>query len=334
MTMEMYCSQAARVVERAEACERAILHAWLLARAHGHHWAVDATPLALEYGRACIAHDRARAELDWVLEDPKARQEGLDRAERRWRDAERKRNELAPVYEATCWRSLSPEDVRRLAAEGRLSIAALTGRLHLQEGIPPRTVEEARALSAIPGRHGFPKIGFNLFHVTGTGRVAWQVHPRTGAVAIQVYRPSGRCLAAWISEDLSRVDIEVGPQMAHSRHVEALNKCLWALGVDEIDPDNQALLGCDQYGCTPSDHDVEDDRTVYAVLLSASGPVYDRFVKAFARHDSEDEAREWYRTYYADVGDLVAVRGPDAHRLYVGSTFDGDFELIERDGGA
>src|SRR5690554_5483639 len=40
---------------RRRATPRAVRHAWLLARAHGHHWASSATPEALAYGRAILA---------------------------------------------------------------------------------------------------------------------------------------------------------------------------------------------------------------------------------------------------------------------------------------
>lgn len=180
---------------------RAVRHAWMLARAHGHHWASSASPEALEYGRALR-----------LPESHPDKKERLAKAE--------------AAYDAWMARPL-------------------------EEGsIPPRTVEEAEALSALPsGPLG--GVEFSLNHVTGTGRLGWSVDPRTGAVDIIIYRPGERpCLSLQIDGDLRRVTVDVGPAPCRARHVEAANQCLAALGLPTLSP-GDALLA-DDSGRTPA----------------------------------------------------------------------------------
>lgn len=202
---------------RPVACSRAVRHAWLLARQHGHHWASSADPEALAYGRAIL------------------RGVGVDQAK-------------AAYQAALGW--LTDDEIRELAAAGRLSLSALTRPALRTEPIPPRTEEEALALSALPsGIIG--GIGFDLGHVTGTGRLGWEVHPRTGAVEVTVYRPGNRvCLRLAISGDLRRVIVDVGPAPCRSRHVWAANDCLAALGLPTIAPGDAIVA--DQDGRTPA----------------------------------------------------------------------------------
>lgn len=191
---------------RRRATPRAVYHAWLLARAHGHHWASSASPEALAYGRAILA---LRAASDG---DERAQLEPRLRA-------------AQVAYDA--WMARPSE-----------------------ESIPPKTIEEALALSALPaGPIG--GLGFALDHLSGSGRLGWSVDPRTGAVDVTVYRPGGRpCLRLQVDGDLRRVVVDVGPAPCRSRHVAAANGALAALGLPTISP-GDALLA-DDAGRTPA----------------------------------------------------------------------------------
>lgn len=192
---------------RRRATPRAVRHAWLLARAHGHHWASSATPEALAYGRAILA---LRAASD-----------GDERAQLEARVAA-----AQAAYDA--WMA-----------------QPLTGG-----SVPPRTVEEAEALAALPsGPIG--GLGFSFNHLSGSGRLGWDVNPLTGAIDVTVYRPGGRpCLRLQVSGDLRTVIIDVGPAPCRSRHVAAANGALAALGLPTLAP-GDALLA-DEAGRTPA----------------------------------------------------------------------------------
>lgn len=194
-------------MSKTQTASRAVHHAWLLARAHGHRWASSASHEALEYGRAILA---LRAATD-----------GDERAQLEARLAE-----AEAAYDA--W-------MARLLEEG---------------SIPPRTVEEAEALSALPsGPIG--GLGFSFDHVTASGRLRWSVDPRTGAVDITVFRPGARpCLVLSISGDLRTVIIGVRPARCRARHVAAANRALAALGLPTLAP-GDALLA-DEAGRTPA----------------------------------------------------------------------------------
>lgn len=188
-------------MSKTQTASRAVRHAWLFARAHGHHWASSAAPEALEYGRALRLPDG------------------------------------------------HPEKRKRLAA-AQEAYDAWMARPFTGNPIPPRTVEEAEALSALPsGPLG--GVEFSLTHMTGTGRLGWKVDPRTGAVDITVYRPGERpCLRLQVDGDLRRVMVEVGPAPCRARHVEAANQCLAALGLPTLSPGDGILA--DDSGRTPA----------------------------------------------------------------------------------
>lgn len=187
---------------------RAVHHAWLLARAHGHHWASSASPEALAYGRAILA-----------LRSP-------------------------------AWNVFELVQLEARLAEAQAAYDAWLSRPLTENAIPPRTVEEAEALSALPSGP-IAGLNFSLNHVTGTGRLGWEVDPRTGAVDITVYRPGERpCLRLQIDGDLRRVAVDVGPAPCRARHVEAANQCLAALGLPVLSP-GDALLS-DDAGRTPA----------------------------------------------------------------------------------
>lgn len=116
--------------------------------------------------------------------------------------------------------------------------------------VPPKTIEEAKALSALPaGPIG--GIEFSFEHRTQSGRLGWSVDPRTGAIEITVYRPGSRpCLILQIDGTLRRVTIDLGPAPVRARHVAAVNRCLAALGIPELSP-GDALLA-DDAGRTPA----------------------------------------------------------------------------------
>ena len=193
---------------RRRATPRAVLHAWMLARAHGHHWASSASPEALEYGRALRA-----------LRSPAP--SGDERAQ-----------------------------LEARLAEAQASYDAWMARPCTEGSVPPRTAEEAEALSALPsGPIG--GVEFSLNHVTGTGRLGWSVDPLTGAVDVTVYRPGERpCLHLKISGDLRRVAVDVGPAPCRVRHVEAANGALAALGLPTLAPGDAILA--DDAGRTPA----------------------------------------------------------------------------------
>lgn len=194
-------------MSKTQTASRAVHHAWLLARAHGHHWASSASHEALEYGRAILAL--------------RAATNGDERAQLEARLAE-----AEAAYDAWMARPL------------------------LEGSIPPRTVEEAEALSALPSGP-IAGLTFSLNHVTVTGRLGWKVDPRTGAVDITVYRPGERpCLSLQIDGDLRRVVVDVGPAPCRVRHVEAANGALAALGLPTLSP-GDALLA-DDSGRTPA----------------------------------------------------------------------------------
>src|SRR5690606_16759459 len=104
------------------------------------------------------------------------------------------------VREAQAALAEAEEAYRERGQEERYA-AAVAG------GIPPANGEAARALSALPaGPLG--GVTYALSHTTGTGRLAWQVCPRTGDVTIEVHRPAGRCLRIEIRGE-KRISVSV-----------------------------------------------------------------------------------------------------------------------------
>jgi hypothetical protein len=127
--------------------------------------------------------------------------------------------------------------------------------------VPPATVEECEALSALPtgpcGGIGFAvDVDGVVRHTTGSGRLRWAVHP-DGSVALEVHRPSGLVLSAWAPPGAAELRVVFenqhgGPQRIpasardgaaivvhrgeiHERHCEALLDALHAIGATSRD---------------------------------------------------------------------------------------------------
>jgi len=96
-----------------------------------------------------------------------------------------------------------------------------------------------------------------LVHATASGRLAWTIRP-DGAVSLEVHRPNGRCLEAFVPPHrrVRSVGIDAGPRPAMGRHVECLAEALTALGLPC--PGAGDAIFADEQGVTPAVREVRE----------------------------------------------------------------------------
>lgn len=187
--------------------------AWLLAGAHGHHWAsYPATPAALAAGRARRVYASAMRDTYTPWTSSGSLREAAEAAEAAWRaelDAER----------------------RALSDERDLSLPALTQGEREGWDIAPTTPEEAEAMGWLPsGPCG--GIAFGWAHITSSGRLRWRVDPDRPHVLIEVWRPQGLAIAADVTWRGGRVSVAVdATPIARARHVETMDSALGVIGL-------------------------------------------------------------------------------------------------------
>jgi hypothetical protein len=132
---------------------------WRLSARHYHHWAVNAHPAALAYGRLLR------------------------------RDAN----------ESDTWQTQEEWETKRAAKLCLEEAYHEEHNALLGSEVLPRTEEEALALSALPsgpiGGIGFTP-GLPYRHTTGSGRLRWECG--YGGTLLVVSRPDGDVLSAWI----------------------------------------------------------------------------------------------------------------------------------------